>query len=259
MGGLGGDRLTTVVSGELDVADIYSAVAVLAAVCNANPMILLKYPPGTTFRSLGIEVESHNASHRIGNAGMSGTCVAGVIDMLLKIDGYYATKFAKMVGMLDSIQEGEGTVLDNTAAVWMNEMSDGNAHNLNNTPIVQAGSMGGYFKTGWAVNVENGESTMSPGRSEDLCVDGKPTQVNGTTQSTGTEATIANAPINKYFCNLMNGLGVKADATGHPAMGGTQEVTHYGMYDRTEDFIGGGTKPAMISNPGEWSELKAGA
>jgi hypothetical protein len=42
-------------------------------------------------------------------------------------------------------------------------------------------------------------------------------------------------------------------------MGGTQEVTHYGMYDRTEDFIGGGTKPAMISNPGEWSELKAGA
>ena len=39
-------------------------------------------------------------------------------------------------------------LLDNSAAVWFNEMSDGNAHNMNNVPILQAGSAGGYFKTG---------------------------------------------------------------------------------------------------------------
>ena len=39
-------------------------------------------------------------------------------------------------------------------------MSDGNSHNLNNLPILQAGSCGGYFKTGQAVNVENGSGTQ---------------------------------------------------------------------------------------------------
>ena len=55
----------------------------------------------------------------------------------------------------------------------------------------------------------------------------------------------------------MNALGVKAGADGYPAEGGTEEVTHYGMYDRTEDFIGGGSKPANITDPGQWTELLA--
>lgn len=37
----------------------------------------------------------------------------------------------------------------------------------------------------------------------------------------------ANAPINKYHCNLMNAIGVKADASGFPTERATQEVTRY--------------------------------
>jgi hypothetical protein len=55
----------------------------------------------------------------------------------------------------------------------------------------------------------------------------------------------------------MNALGVKAGADGFPAPGGTAEVTHYGMYDRTEDFVGGGTNPANITNPGGFDALEA--
>ncbi|WP_157906604.1 hypothetical protein [Sorangium sp. So ce145] len=40
-------------------------------------------------------------------------------------------------------------------------------------------------------------------------------------------------------------------------LGGSGEVTHFGMYDRTEDFVGGGTKPARIHSPGEFEALKA--
>jgi hypothetical protein len=68
---------------------------------------------------------------------------------------------------------------------------------------------------------------------------------------------LGNAPINKYFCNLMNAIGVKAGADGFPAVGGTQEVTHYGMYDKTEDFASGGSNPATINSPGGFEELKA--
>jgi hypothetical protein len=70
---------------------------------------------------------------------------------------------------------------------------------------------------------------------------------------------VANAPINKYFVSLMNALGMKAGPDGFPAPGGSAAVTHFGMYDKTEDFVGGGTKPARITNPGGFAALKANA
>ena len=194
---------------------------------------------------------------------MQGSCLPNAVEMLLKIDAYYAQKFANLVKMLDSIPEGDGTVLDNTAAVWFNEMSDGNAHNLNNAPIIQAGSAGGYFKTGWIINVDPaspGAADMSNGDSMSACTDGTSSQmINGTTQSTGTDPKVANAPINKYFCNLMNAMGVKAGADGFPAKGGSAEVTKFGYSDKTEDFIGGegAVAGATIHSPGEFAELKA--
>ncbi len=262
-GGLGSDRLTTKISGELDGADIYSSIAVLAAACNANPVIFMKYPGNYVFGGLGINTESHSVSHRLDNAGMQGSCLPNAVNMLLQIDGYYTQKFANLVKMLDSIPEGDGTVLDNTATVWFNEMSDGNAHNLNNAPIIQAGSAGGYFKTGWIINVDTaspGAADMSNGNSMSACTDGTSNQmINGTSQSTGTDPDVASAPINKYFCNIMNAMGVKAGADGFPAKDGSAEVTRFGYSDDTKDFIGGAgaVADATIHSPGEFTELKA--
>jgi hypothetical protein len=107
------------------------------------------------------------------------------------------------------------------------------------------------------VNVEDGSPSLSQGNSEVFCSPGGSTQVDGLSQASGTDPKVANAPINKYYCNLMNALGVKADASGFPASGGTSAVSKYGMYDKTEDFIGGGTNPPFIHSPGEFTELKA--
>jgi hypothetical protein len=66
--------------------------------------------------------------------------------------------------------------------------------------------------------------------------------------------------VNKYFCNIMNAMGLKADAQGFPAKDGpASEVTHYGYSDLTEDFCGGaGAVPdAGIHNPGGFDLLKA--
>jgi hypothetical protein len=258
-GGLGADILTSKISGNLDGADIYSGVAALAAVCNANPVIVLKYPGNYVFKGLGISTESHALSHRLDNAGMGGPCLPNAVADLLKVDGYYASKFAYLLSLLDSMPEGNGTVLDNSATIWFSEMSDGNAHNLNNAPIVQAGSLGGYFKQGWSINVDDGSATLSQGRSESQCTDGTSQQSDGLSQGTGTEAQYANAPINKYFCNLMNAMGVKAGADGFPARGGTADVTNYGYSDKTENFIHGNKNPPQIFNPGEYTALKAGS
>jgi hypothetical protein len=259
------DALTNKITTDLDAADMYSVMAVLSAICNYNPVIFLKYPPNFYFKGLGITDESHNLSHRLSNANMSGTCVANALTKLETIDTYYATKFAKLVGMLNGIKNPDGsTLLDSTATVWFNEMSDGNAHNLNNLPIIQAGGAGGYFKTGWSVNVDNmnaGSATLSQGNSEAQCADGSTSgQVNGLNQQTGTDSKLANAPINKYFYNLMNAMGVKADATGVPAKGGSAPVSKFGYSDLTTDFDGGlGAKTATIHDPGEFTALKAGS
>jgi len=258
-GSLGVDILTTKISGDLDGADVYSAVAALAAVCNANPVIVLKYPGSYVYKGLGISMESHSLSHRLDNPGMGGACLPDAVADLIKVDAYYASKFAYLLKLLDGMNEGDGTVLDHSTTIWFSEMSDGNAHNLNNAPIVQAGSQGGYFKTGWSINVDGGSATLSQGRSESQCTDGTSNKSDGLSQGTGTESTLANAPINKYFCNLMNAMGVKADASGFPAKSGTADVTRYGYADKTETFIHGNKNPAQILNPGEFAELKAGS
>jgi hypothetical protein len=173
--------------------------------------------------------------------------------MVHTIDKFYAQLFAYLVGRLDGFMEGSGTLLDNSATVWFQEMSDGNSHNLNNAPILQAGSCGGYFKTGQAINVEGGVTDMSAGNSDKDCANGQSTNLD----NLGTPPTVANMPVNKYFCNLMNAIGVKAGADGFPVIGGPAPVTKFGKYDDTNLFKDGGTAPVTIKNPGEYTELKA--
>jgi hypothetical protein len=49
---------------------------------------------------------------------------------------------------LKSLQEGEGTVLDNSMILFGAGMRDGNAHNPRNLPLVLAGRAGGTLATG---------------------------------------------------------------------------------------------------------------
>jgi hypothetical protein len=261
----GSDILTQQITTDLDGADMYSVMAVLATACNFNPVIVLKYPPNYIFKGLGITNESENVSRRANNANLTGICTPNALANILTIDNYYASKFAKLAGMLDGIKNADGsTLLDNTATVWLNHFSDGLAMNTNNLPIVQAGGCGGYFKTGWAVNVDvqnTGSPTLSQGNSETQCPPGSSDAMfNGLMKGTGTDPSVANAPINKYFYNLMNALGVKGDADGFPAKGGNAEVSQFGYSDLTTDFNGGlgAVAGAGIHNPGEYTALKTG-
>jgi len=142
-------------------------------------------------------------------------------------------------------------------------MSDGAAHNLNNLPIIQAGSCGGYFKTGWTINVattDTGAATLPTGNSESQCADGTGNGMIACLRGmTGTPEPVAHAPINKYYYNLMNALGVKGGGDGFPSAGGTAPVSKFGYSDRTTDFCGGSgaVAGAGIHDPGEFTALKA--
>lgn len=251
-GGPGGQDITSP-----EVTDLMMNLAVLALLCDANRVVLMKYPPNYLFSGLGHGTEHHGLSHRIGSAFMGGGCEGGVIDALTEIDRFHAEKFAHLVRTMDSFNEGDGTLLDNTATVWFQELSDGNAHNLNNMPIMQVGGCGGYFKVGQAVNVEDGSATLSQGNSAGDCDDGNTEAINQGSHPAGTPNDVANQPINKYFCNLLNAVGVKANAEGYPELGGTEEVRRFGKFDDSSLFKGGIDRPSEFVNEGEFAELKA--
>ncbi|MFY0542141.1 hypothetical protein [Nannocystis pusilla] len=55
---------------------------------------------------------------------------------------------------MKAIPEGDGTVLDNTLVVWVNEHQKGNNHDRNEMPYVLAGKAGGAVKTGRWLRVD---------------------------------------------------------------------------------------------------------
>lgn len=56
--------------------------------------------------------------------------------------------YGYMLGRMASIQEGEGTLLDNSMVMLGAGMRDGNKHDPKNLPVILAGRGGSTLKTG---------------------------------------------------------------------------------------------------------------
>ena len=98
---------------------------------------------GQTWPSRGIHKAHHTLEH------------SGDVDSLVKIDTYYAEKFAGLLTALKSIDDGGGkTALYNSSVLlgmecWSNSSS---GHYMTNIPFILAGQAGGRFKTGMKVD-----------------------------------------------------------------------------------------------------------
>jgi hypothetical protein len=82
----------------------------------------------------------HDLSHE-------GDGNADAVEKIVLINRWYAEQFAYLISSLEAVPEGDGTLLDNTIVVWMNELGKGNSHTRNDVPIVVAGGAG-PFKMG---------------------------------------------------------------------------------------------------------------
>lgn len=67
---------------------------------------------------------------------------------IAKINTFHMTHFAYLLERLKAIPEGEGTLLDHSMIVYGSGISDGNAHNHNNLPILLAGRGNGQILPG---------------------------------------------------------------------------------------------------------------
>ncbi len=68
--------------------------------------------------------------------------------LLAKINAYHLSLFSYMLDKLDSIKEGNGSILDNSLISYGSGNSDGNRHNHDNLPLILLGKGGNSIVTG---------------------------------------------------------------------------------------------------------------
>jgi hypothetical protein len=122
------------------VGKLHMDILVAALASDRTRIANLQWSQGNgckRFTWVGVAGQHHSLTH--------GGVTTPALD---KINQYHFTQHAYLIGQLMSIKEGAGTMLDNTVAVFANELHDGNSHSPDPSQVFMAGSGGGYFKTG---------------------------------------------------------------------------------------------------------------
>jgi hypothetical protein len=69
-----------------------------------------------------------------------------------RVSRFYVSQLAHLASRLDAMPEGEGTVLDNTCLLFVNNMWSGSRHDNTQLPVLTVGGLGGALETGRVLN-----------------------------------------------------------------------------------------------------------
>ena len=69
-----------------------------------------------------------------------------------RIARFHVSQLAYLASKLDSMPEGDGTVLDNSCLMFLSELWIGRLHDNSRLPLVLAGGLGGTLETGRSLN-----------------------------------------------------------------------------------------------------------
>ena len=115
----------------------------------------------------GVTGNHHTISHHRSNDRL--------LDMYAKINVWHSEQFAYFLQRMQSMQEGDRSLLDQSMVLFGSSLRDGNSHQATNLPIVIAGRGGGKLKTGQNLKFE--EETplanlyLTMLQNLDVCVD----------------------------------------------------------------------------------------
>ena len=109
----------------------------VASLLLARDLSALYYP------FLEVKDGHHAASHNNNSDGYE------------RIARFHLSSLAYLATKLDSMPEGNGTVLDNSCLIWLSNMWIGRKHDNARLPVVTAGGLGGTLKTGRSLDYFN--------------------------------------------------------------------------------------------------------
>lgn len=115
-------------------------VAFQADMSRVATMMFANEGSSKTYPTLGIREGHHDLSHHQNKTEKQ--------EKVAQINRFHIDQLAYILGRLDAVREGDGTMLDNTMLVYGSGISDGNAHNHDNLPILLAGGGRGALSGG---------------------------------------------------------------------------------------------------------------
>jgi hypothetical protein len=103
---------------------------------------------GQTFPEAGVPDAHHAISHHQGNPAS--------LAKLARIDAFKVSLFAYFLGRMRSTRDGDGSLLDHSMIIYGAGMSDGNAHDPKNLPLLLLGGGRGTLKSGRHIRYPKG-------------------------------------------------------------------------------------------------------
>lgn len=126
------------------ISEIQIRQTVQALACDRTRVAAIQFGKGLggfSMRCIGVDSGWHGTSHE-------GDHNDTAVHRLTQMNRYIATRFALLLDEMKAVPEGDGTLLDNSVVLWVNELGKGNSHSKNDVPIVMAGHLDGFFKPG---------------------------------------------------------------------------------------------------------------
>jgi Protein of unknown function (DUF1552) len=173
-----------------EIGKLHMDVLTLALACDYNRVATLQWGSGTSEPTYNWISSQHTYGHHPYSHHSASDTGVGDLDTeasktrMREIDTWHTAQFVYLLDSLSRYNDSNGTMLDNSAVLWLNEFSDGYAHGNIDMAAVVAGSAGGYLRTGRHFQ----------------------------SASTRTyQSWLTATPHNMLFTTLLNAVGVRAD------------------------------------------------
>ena len=102
---------------------------------------------GQTYPHIGVSASHHEISHHQNNPAK--------LEDLTKINTHHIELFYYMLQKMKGLNDGKGTLLDNSMIMYGSAISDGDRHNHDDLPILLAGRGGGTINSGRVIDTKS--------------------------------------------------------------------------------------------------------
>lgn len=143
-------------------------VIALAFACDLKRAATLQIGNGndqTVYSINGPDYPFHWISHRIQGNGASGSApsITNAADLHYQIDRVQLRMYKYLLDKLAEYGSETGTLLDDSVALWTNDLANGVGHSYRNLPILIGGNGGGYLRNGVYIDARDSGSQAGDG------------------------------------------------------------------------------------------------
>src|SRR5690606_29566675 len=128
-------------------------LAFQADITRVSALLYCRDESGTSYPESGVVTANHSASHHGEDAKRR--------EDFAKINRYHMKTFAYFLQRLKETPDGEGTLFDNTLALWTSNMGNGNQHSHVNVGQLIVGGAAGRHKPKQMNLMDEGKPTSN--------------------------------------------------------------------------------------------------